>query len=326
LKQEIIITGKTVELALKEAAEKLGISEDKLTYEVVDNEKPGFLGIGSAPAKVKITYTRDGDAVAKEFIEKLMRDMEIDAETELVVLKKSDRMINIKGDAAGVLIGHHGETLDALQYLVNLAANKREEDESRDYVHITVDIENYRAKREATLRSLARRMAERVKKYKKSVMLEPMPPNERRIIHSEIQLIDGVSTNSIGVDNNRRVVIYLESEGFSIPTTRERKTEKQPPKRTEKVENKQHRQPNKRKSSAPVKPKTTSAYHDGDDEMTAEELSNLISTYATKERPQREQPAKFKSFDDYINSLLGNSDDDKHTETGKSRKGFDFGK
>lgn len=324
MKQDIIITGKTVELALKEAAERLGISEDKLTYEVVDNEKPGFLGLGSAPAKLKITYTREGDAVAKEFIDKLLRDMEIEAETELVVLKKSDRVININGEAAGILIGHHGETLDALQYLVNLAANKREEDESRDYVHITVDVGNYRSKREATLRALARRMADRVKKYKKSVMLEPMPPNERRIIHSEIQLIEGISTNSIGVDNNRRVVIFLESEGFNVPA-KEHKTDKHPPKRIEKNEHKEQRQPVKRKTAAPVKTKTSPA-NDGEEDISAEELSSLISTYATKERPQREQPTKFKSFDDYINSLIGGSENDKPTDTGKPRKGYDSGK
>ena len=82
-----------------------------------------------------------------------------------------------------------------------------------DYVRISVDVEGYRAKREETLRALARRMAGRVLKYKKSVMLEPMNPYERRIIHSEIQNMEGVSTNSIGSENNRKVIIYLTAEG-----------------------------------------------------------------------------------------------------------------
>ena len=110
----------------------------------------------------------------------------------------------------GHLIGHHGDTLDAIQYLVNLAVNKKEENEERVYTRISVDVENYRAKREETLRSLARRMAERVKKYRRSVTLEPMNPHERRIIHSEVQNIAGVTTVSIGQENSRRVVISLD--------------------------------------------------------------------------------------------------------------------
>ena len=121
-------------------------------------------------------------------------------------------MIHILGEDAGMLIGHHGETLDQLQYLVNLAANKKNgEDDDRTYTRILVDIEGYRAKREDTLRNLARRTAARVLKYKRSVTLEPMCAYERRIIHSEIQSISGVMTNSIGVENNRRIVIYLDN-------------------------------------------------------------------------------------------------------------------
>ena len=123
-------------------------------------------------------------------------------------------VITVDGEAAGVLIGHHGDTLDALQYLANLAANRKEEGEKREYARITVDVESYRAKREEALRILARKKAHQVLKYKKSIMLEPMNPYERRIIHSEIQHMEGVATNSIGVENNRRIVIYLEEEGM----------------------------------------------------------------------------------------------------------------
>jgi spoIIIJ-associated protein len=121
-----------------------------------------------------------------------------------------DVVITVDGEGAGLLIGHHGETLDSLQYLANLAANKKIKGEKRDYVKITLDVEGYRAKREEALRTLARRMAAKVVKGKKSVMLEPMNPYERRIIHSEVQNIEGVSTNSIGSENNRRVVMFLD--------------------------------------------------------------------------------------------------------------------
>ena len=107
---------------------------------------------------------------------------------------------------------HYHPPLDSLQYLTNLAANKKIEGEKREYIKVTVDVEGYRAKREETLRSLARRMADKVLRYKKSVMLEPMNPYERRIIHSEVQNIAGVATNSIGSENNRRVVIYLDTK------------------------------------------------------------------------------------------------------------------
>ena len=273
MKQELYFSAKTVELALEEAAQKLECTVDQLTYEVVEQEKSGFLGIGSAPAKIKVERVIAGDVIAKEFIDNLLSNMEIEADVEMVTTRKSDRQINIVGDAAGVLIGHHGDTLEALQYLTNLAANKREEDESRDYVHITVDVENYRSKRETTLRSLARRMAAKVQKTGKSVMLEPMSPYERRIIHSEVQSVEGVSTNSIGQDSGRRVVIYLESEGFSVP---QKKNDK-PARRSDR------RGDRKRDSSRP-----------------------LISTYGSKDKSQqREQPKKFKDFNEYINSLLG---------------------
>ena len=331
MKQEMIFTGKTVSSALEEASEQLSIETDKLEYEVLEQEKAGFLGLGAVPAKIKVIYTRSGDVVAKKFIETLLWDMELDATVELRVLKKSDRELNISGEAAGVLIGHHGDTLDALQYLANLAANKREEDESRDYVHITVDVENYRAKREETLRALAKRMAERVKKYKKSIMLEPMPPYERRIIHSEVQNIEGVSTNSIGADSNRRVVIYLESEGFNIPKNapKELQNAKGASAKSKSPRSSQSdvwesgtrdaksskRRSDKSKSSLSSQPKRKpkpAKYQDGD-EISAEELSELISTYGSKDKPPREQPAKFKSFDDYLSSLVGSDNDDDKT-------------
>ena len=213
VKNEITVTAKTTELALEEAAKQLGApSVEALEYEVVEKEKKGFLGLGATPAVVRASYRKSGVEIAREFVERLLSDMQIEATVTLVDVENADKQINIDGKDVGALIGHHGETLDSLQYLVNLAANQKTEGEKRDFVKITIDIEGYRAKREEALRALARRMADRVIKYKKSVMLEPMNPYERRIIHSEVQNIKGVSTNSIGSENNRKVVIYLEDK------------------------------------------------------------------------------------------------------------------
>lgn len=222
MKKELIITAKSVEEARKKAAAELGISEEDMTVTVLEEGKRGFLGIGSSEAKISVSYTAEGIAVtegstgadaAVKFIRTVAENMGLaDLTYETKAGTNDDVILSVDGDNAGLLIGHHGETLDALQYLANLAANRRVNGEKREYVKITLDVENYREKRESALRALARRKAEKVLREKRSVMLEPMNPYERRIIHSEVQGIEGVSTNSIGVENNRRVVIFLEGE------------------------------------------------------------------------------------------------------------------
>ena len=157
----------------------------------------------------------ESERMAYEFITNLVANMGLEGvEIAMHPGDNDDMVITVDGDAAGVLIGHHGDTLDALQYLANLAANRKEEGEKREFARITVDVEAYRARREEALRALARKKANQVIKYKKSIMLEPMNPYERRIIHSEIQHMEGVTTNSIGVENNRRIVIFLEADGM----------------------------------------------------------------------------------------------------------------
>ena len=211
MKKEIVTIGKTVEEAVAAAAAELGTTADKINYTVLEEPKKGLFGLGASPAKISASYTPDGADDALAFINKVIADMGIDATATMSDGNNDDKLINIDGDGSGILIGHHGDTLDSLQYLANLAANKKVDGQKREYVKITLDAEGYRAKREEALRALARRMADKVVKYKKSVMLEPMNPYERRIIHSEIQLIDGVSTNSIGSENNRKIVIYLDN-------------------------------------------------------------------------------------------------------------------
>ena len=213
MKKELIVTAKTVEEAKAKAIADLaemGVAEADIEFTVVEEGKRGFLGIGAADAKISVSYPMKGEEIAVEFIRKMIADMELSLTVGMRKGNNDDTVITVDGEGAGLLIGHHGETLDSLQYLANLAANKKIKGEKRDYVKITLDVEGYRAKREEALRALARRMASKVIKGKKSVMLEPMNPYERRIIHSEVQKIEGVSTNSIGSENNRRVVLYLD--------------------------------------------------------------------------------------------------------------------
>ena len=213
MKKEIIVSAKSIEEAVAKAVSELGApGADKIEYTVIEEAKKGFLGIGATEAKISASYTLGKEIEALAFIEKLVADMNLDAEVKMSDGENGEHRISISGESAAILIGHHGETLDSLQYLANLAANKRVNGKKEDYVKITVDVEGYRAKREETLRALARKMAAKVLKYKKSVMLEPMNPYERRIIHSEIQNIEGVSTNSIGSENNRKIVVFLDGD------------------------------------------------------------------------------------------------------------------
>ena len=159
--------------------------------------------------KMERRFVEAGEDMSYDFVKTLLSDIGLKADAELYSCEDGTRRITIVGDDASALIGHHGDTLDALQYLANLASARKNSKGERDKSRVTIDIEGYRKKREETLRALARRMAAKAIRNKRSVMLEPMSAYERRIIHSEIQGIEGVSTNSIGSDNNRKIVIFL---------------------------------------------------------------------------------------------------------------------
>jgi spoIIIJ-associated protein len=173
--------------------------------------------------KMERRTVSEGEDMSFDFVKTVIADIGLNAEAELYACEDGTRRINIVGDDASALIGHHGDTLDALQYLANLASARKNIRGERDKSRVTLDIEGYRAKREDTLRALARRMAQKALRNRRSVMLEPMSAYERRIIHSEIQSIEGVSTNSIGSDNNRKIVIFLTDkkpkELFDEPET-----------------------------------------------------------------------------------------------------------
>ena len=220
MKKEIIVTAKTVDEAVAKAVAELGApNAEAIVYTVLEEGKKGFLGLGATPAKIEASYTLAGADLALDFIRNLVSGMGLDATVDMTE-DGENKLIRVMGESAGVLIGHHGDTLDSLQYLANLAANKKVAGEKREFCRITVDVENYRGKREETLRALARNKAEKVLRYKKSQTLEPMNPYERRIIHSEVQKVEGVSTNSIGSENNRRVVLYLEDTATTTSSSR----------------------------------------------------------------------------------------------------------
>ena len=203
----IEVTGKNVEEAIIASLAKLGTTSDKIEYIVVDEGKTGFLGIGSKPAIIKVRKKYNIEDVIKEFLADIFDSMNMNVE---VITKKDEDSkvvdVELKGEEMGVLIGKRGQTLDSLQYLVNLVANKQ----SEEFVKVKLDTEDYRKRRRETLENLAKNIAYKVKRTKRSVALEPMNPFERRVIHSALQSDRYVSTHSEGEEPFRHVVVTLK--------------------------------------------------------------------------------------------------------------------
>lgn len=201
--QELIFSAKTVDLAVLAAAESLGIASDKIQYEVIEEGKKGLFGGKDAVIRVvsgKIArVTKFMEDVVKSFP---LNDVEVTAEE-----KDGTVFIEITGEEASYLIGRRGETLNSLQYLAGLVINNGEEKYSR----VTINVNGYREKREKTLEALAKRLANQALRTGRSVTLEPMAPYERRIIHSTVQGIDGVSSTSVGEEPHRKVVISSDN-------------------------------------------------------------------------------------------------------------------
>lgn len=201
------ITGKSVDEAIENALKELNITKDRAIIDIIDEGSKGFLNlIGNKPAKVKITVKRDYIEEAYNFIRSILDSMEILAE---IKIKEDNDVIKIDltGPKMGLVIGYRGETLDSLQYLISLVVNKHHD---IPYKKVILDTENYRTKREETLRKVALKIANKVKKNKKAFKLEPMNPYERRIIHAALQGNDTVVTYSEGDEPFRRIVIALK--------------------------------------------------------------------------------------------------------------------
>ena len=265
----IDVTGKTEEEAIRKALQQLQMNRDDVSVEILERAKSGFLGIGSSPARVRVTYGQqepeapaapvqpekkpekkpepkpqqpkpqkaeapkaapkapeapkaaetpaapaqelcqdDNARRITEFLTGLLEHMDSPAQVKVTETEKGRYSVVLEGQKLGQLIGRRGETLDAIQQLPNYAVNSGREKRIR--VH--VDAENYRAKREQSLESLARKVAGKVTKYRRSVTLEPMNAYERHVIHAALQDVPGVNTYSIGTEPNRRVVVSYDRD------------------------------------------------------------------------------------------------------------------
>ena len=203
----IEVSAKTVDEALTEASISLGIPSSEIEYEVIEKGSTGFLGIGSKNAVIKARKKYSVEDNVKEFLKSVFHAMDIAVEI-IVKVNEDEKLIEVdlKGDDMGVLIGKRGQTLDSLQYLTNLAVNKN----SESYYKVKVDTEDYRKRRKDTLENLAKNIAYKVKRTKRSVELEPMNPFERRVIHSALQNDKYVKTHSEGEEPYRHVVVTLK--------------------------------------------------------------------------------------------------------------------
>lgn len=201
--------GKTVEEALSLALEELGVGEDEVTYTVLEEPSKGFLGIGSKEALISVEIKDATAGYAKKFLSDIFSAMNM--EVGINITHNDDSLdIDLSGENMGLIIGKRGDTLDSLQYLTSLVANK--DRDKLAYTRVTLDTEGYREKRVESLKALSERLAAKVGRSGKRYTLEPMNPYERRIIHANLQDNEFVTTFSIGSEPYRKVVIAPKNE------------------------------------------------------------------------------------------------------------------
>ena len=203
--KNVTIEKPTVEEAIAAALKELRAENNEVEIEIINEPSKGFFGLGSKDAKVKVTITNGPEERARKFIDILLKKMSIEADYEV---NYSDNILNVDivkigEDDKGIVIGKRGKNLDEIQFLLNLMVNKGRE----NYVRVIFNVEDYRAKREETLKRLALKMADKCRYYNRKVKLEPMNPYERRIIHSTLQDVKGIITYSEGEEPYRKVVI-----------------------------------------------------------------------------------------------------------------------
>ena len=202
--KEAIGTGNTVEEAFEAACKELGVESHEAEFEILEMPVKKTFGLfGGNPAKVR-AYVKDSPAdAAAQYLKNILSNMGLSNVQFDIQEEESGALISLSGEDVGFIIGHRGETLDALQYLAGLVANHIE----NTYFRITLDIGNYREKRKDTLEVLGKKIANKAVKSGRNCSLEPMNPYERRIIHTAVQTVEGAKSWSEGEDLNRHVVI-----------------------------------------------------------------------------------------------------------------------
>ncbi len=201
-------TGKTVDDAITEALVFFGTTSDKIEYEVIEEGSNGLLGLFSKKSAVIRAKCKDTlEDNVRAFLMEVLEKMEMPAEA-VIAIDEEEKVINInlEGEDAGDLIGKRGATLDSLQYLISIVANKN----SEEYYRVKLDTKDFRERRQKTLENLAKNTASKVKKTHRKVVLEPMNPYERRVIHSYLQSEKNITTKSEGEEPNRRVVVFYK--------------------------------------------------------------------------------------------------------------------
>jgi spoIIIJ-associated protein len=212
--KELEVSGKSVDEAIQTALEQLGVSEDKVEVTVLKKGRSGILGMGVEEAKIKVRLKLEPDEkadaveVAKEVLETLIKLMKITAEVSVLQANTGELPVtlNIEGEDLGVLIGRRGQALASLQYVVRLIVAEK----LKVWIPMNVDIAGYKKRRYESLQNLALRVAEQVKKNRRLIMLEPMPADERRIIHLALADHPDVTTQSMGEGDMRKVAILLK--------------------------------------------------------------------------------------------------------------------
>jgi spoIIIJ-associated protein len=196
-------TGKTIDEAVEMALQDLGVSREEVEVKVISEPTRGFLGLlGGKPARVEV-FLKDGPTQkAGNLLKSIFKSMQLQVAMDIKE-KEHEMRINLEGKELGILIGRRGETLDALQYLVNLAVNKSSETRKK----VFIDIEGYRKRREETLQKLALKLADKARQRGRNVVLEPMSSQERRIIHTVLQGRDDIHTFSEGEEPCRKIII-----------------------------------------------------------------------------------------------------------------------
>jgi spoIIIJ-associated protein len=204
--KQVTATGQTVEEAVESALAQLNTTKDKVEIDIIDEGKKGFLGIfGSREAIVKVTLQPDPIEEATNFLKNVSEKMGVNSDIKIV---RDGKLVtfHLSGEKIALLIGKRGQTLNSLQYLTQLVANRY----SKQYLTIMLDAEDYRQRRNETLVQLADRMAQKVLKTKKEVALEPMPSYERKVIHTALMKYDNIKTYSSGTEPYRHIVISVK--------------------------------------------------------------------------------------------------------------------